>query len=90
MTEKKQPPQGHGWKPGQSGNPKGRPKGSGAVELLRQSSLHILGWNGQQGLVEVNPRPFHLPDVAGALKEQGRERQRRLGHRLAGIAVNGP
>ena len=35
MTEKKKPPQGHGWKPGQSGNPKGRPKGSGEVAQIR-------------------------------------------------------
>ena len=37
MTDKKQPPAGHGWKPGQSGNPKGRPKGSGDVALLRSA-----------------------------------------------------
>ena len=37
MTDKKQPPAGHGWKPGQSGNPKGRPKGSGDVALLRST-----------------------------------------------------
>ncbi|MNT51945.1 hypothetical protein D3C72_1889370 [compost metagenome] len=40
-----------------------------AVELLRKPPLHVLGRNGQQGLVEVDPRPFHLPDVAGPLKE---------------------
>lgn len=37
MTEKKKPPQGHGWKPGQSGNPKGRPKGSGDVAQIRSA-----------------------------------------------------
>ena len=37
MTEKKKTPQGHGWKPGQSGNPKGRPKGSGDVAQIRSS-----------------------------------------------------
>jgi hypothetical protein len=37
MIDKKQPPAGHGWKPGQSGNPKGRPKGSGDVALLRSA-----------------------------------------------------
>ena len=35
MAAKKKPPEGHGWKPGQSGNPKGRPKGSGDVAQLR-------------------------------------------------------
>lgn len=35
MTDKKKPPQGQGWKPGQSGNPNGRPKGSGEVAQLR-------------------------------------------------------
>lgn len=34
MTEKK-PPKGHSWKPGESGNPKGRPKGSGDVAKVR-------------------------------------------------------
>ena len=37
MTEKKKPPEGHGWKPGQSGNPKGRPKGSGDVAQIRSA-----------------------------------------------------
>ena len=37
MTEKKKPPKGHGWKPGQSGNPKGRPKGSGDVAQIRSA-----------------------------------------------------
>ena len=37
MTEMKKPPQGHGWKPGQSGNPKGRPKGSGDVAQIRSA-----------------------------------------------------
>ncbi len=35
MTEKRKPPAGHGWKPGQSGNPKGRAPGSGQVQMLR-------------------------------------------------------
>ena len=39
MTEKKKPPQGHGWKPGQSGNPKGRPKDQ---VTLRRSDLPLL------------------------------------------------
>jgi len=33
MTTKKMPP--HLWKPGQSGNPKGKPSGSGKVAALR-------------------------------------------------------
>ena len=37
MIEKKKPPQGQGWKPGQSGNPKGRPKGSGDVAKIRSA-----------------------------------------------------
>ena len=37
MTEKKKPPEGRGWKPGQSGNPKGRPKGSGDVAQIRSA-----------------------------------------------------
>ena len=37
MTEKKTPPEGRGWKPGQSGNPKGRPKGSGDVAQIRSA-----------------------------------------------------
>ena len=37
MTDKKQPPAGHGWKPGQSGNPRGRPKGSGDVAQMRSA-----------------------------------------------------
>lgn len=35
MTEKRKPPAGHGWKPGQSGNPKGRPPGTSDVQKLR-------------------------------------------------------
>ncbi len=35
MTEKRKTPQGHGCKPGQSGNPKGRPPGSGEVAQIR-------------------------------------------------------
>ena len=35
MTERKKPPAGHGWKKGQSGNPAGRPRGSGEVSKLR-------------------------------------------------------
>lgn len=32
------------WKPGQSGNPKGKPKGSGEVQKLREAiSLHVPG-----------------------------------------------
>ena len=37
MTEKKKTPLGHGWKPGQCGNPKGRPKGSGDVAQIRSA-----------------------------------------------------
>ena len=37
MTERKKPPAGHGWKKGQSGNPAGRPKGSGEVAQLRRA-----------------------------------------------------
>lgn len=37
MIEKKKLPQGQGWKPGQSGNPKGRPKGSGDVAKIRSA-----------------------------------------------------
>lgn len=33
MTARKAPP--HAWKPGQSGNPAGKPRGSGAVAKLR-------------------------------------------------------
>lgn len=35
MTEKRKPPAGHGWKPGQSGNPKGRKPGTSEVQKLR-------------------------------------------------------
>ncbi len=35
VSKKKAPP--HAWKPGQSGNPKGRPAGSGEVSKLRAS-----------------------------------------------------
>jgi Family of unknown function (DUF5681) len=37
MTEKRKPPAGHGWKPGQSGNPKGRPPGTSEVQKLREA-----------------------------------------------------
>lgn len=35
MTEKRKPPTGHGWKPGQSGNPAGRKPGTSDVQKLR-------------------------------------------------------
>ena len=35
MTEKRKPPAGHGWKPGQSGNPAGRKPGTSEVQKLR-------------------------------------------------------
>lgn len=35
MTEKRKPPAGYGWKPGQSGNPKGRKPGTSEVQKLR-------------------------------------------------------
>ena len=39
MTEKKKPPEGHGWKPGQSGNPKGRPKGALNLQTILDRAL---------------------------------------------------
>ncbi len=40
MTTKKMPP--HLWKPGQSGNPKGKPSGSGKVAVLRAGiAVHV-------------------------------------------------
>lgn len=35
MNEKRKPPAGSGWKPGQSGNPSGRKPGTGEVQKLR-------------------------------------------------------
>lgn len=37
MTDKKKPPKGRTWKPGQSGNPKGRTPGTGEVAKIRQA-----------------------------------------------------
>ena len=35
MNEKRKPPAGHGWKPGQSGNPAGRKPGTSEITKLR-------------------------------------------------------
>ena len=41
MTEKKRPPP-HAWKPGQSGNPAGKPHGSGELQKLRAAiGVHV-------------------------------------------------
>lgn len=41
MTERKKAPP-HAWKPGQSGNPKGRPAGTGEVAKMRAALADVL------------------------------------------------
>ena len=59
------------------------------IDLFVQAALHGFGGDGQHAVVQVQPRPFHGADIAGALKQQGGQQQRGAGHGLAGVAVDG-
>ena len=42
MTTQKRKPPAHAWKPGQSGNPAGKPSGSGELQKLRAAIVELV------------------------------------------------